>query len=381
MPAPLLSEAATGSALAGAWQRLRHRSLRTLTVLSLLCLGIALILTAIDGRGFMAKLTYSLSIGAACVLVVDSVRLLMAWIADRLRIARGLPCTDTAATIGWRGVIPGALLSMVVGPPVGLWLGDRITGYTSPSLFSFGESSTRVTLALSVVATVISVAVLSALERASAARSQAEAAHRLAAESRLRLLQSQLEPHMLFNTLANLRVLVGIDPARAQAMLDHLIAFLRTTLDASRQTTQPLATEFKHLADYLALMAVRMGLRLQIKLDLPPELAALPVPPLLLQPLVENAIKHGLEPKVEGGRIEISARRDFQGSASTLRLTVRDTGAGLSPASAFAAGSSFGLEQVRARLATLYGERAGLALQAAGDAEGGALASLHLPLD
>jgi sensor histidine kinase YesM len=180
---------------------------------------------------------------------------------------------------------------------------------------------------------------------------------------------------MLFNTLANLRVLIGMDPARAQAMLDHLIAFLRATLNASRTPLHPLAAEFAHLADYLALMTVRMGPRLVVRLDVPDALAQVPVPPLLLQPLVENCIKHGLEPKVEGGRIEVSARQ----AGGMLQLTVRDTGVGLSAVPS-AAGTTFGLEQVRARLATLYGERAKLTLQAAADAEGGTLARIDMPL-
>jgi sensor histidine kinase YesM len=158
-------------------------------------------------------------------------------------------------------------------------------------------------------------------------------------------------------------------------MLDHLIAFLRATLNASRRDTQPLADEFAQAADYLALMAVRMGPRLAVRLDLPPALGALPVPPLLLQPLVENAIKHGLEPKVEGGRIEVAARRD----ATRLVLTVRDTGVGPGVANA-ATGTSFGLEQVRGRLATLHAERATLELGPAADAEGGTLVTLTLPL-
>jgi LytS/YehU family sensor histidine kinase len=199
------------------------------------------------------------------------------------------------------------------------------------------------------------------------------------------LLQSQLEPHMLFNTLANLRVLISLDPPRAQAMLDRLIAFLRATLDASRAATFTLSSEFDHCADYLALMAVRMGPRLSVRLDLPPELSDVQVPPLLLQPLVENAIKHGLEPKVAGGRIEVSARLD----AGELWLVVRDTGVGLTAngtaaeaASNTAAspGSSFGLEQVRARLATLYGAAAELTLQPVTDVEGGVRASIRLPL-
>lgn len=181
---------------------------------------------------------------------------------------------------------------------------------------------------------------------------------------------------MLFNTLANLRVLISLDPARAQAMLDRLIAFLRATLDASRRgESHSLRAEFARLGDYLALMEVRMGPRLQTRLDLPEALAELPVPPLLLQPLVENAIKHGLEPKVEGGCLTVSARQE----AGQLRLEVLDSGVG--PAQARPAdqiGSGFGLEQVRSRLATQYGPGAGLRLAAA--AEGGTRVSLWLPL-
>jgi sensor histidine kinase YesM len=121
-------------------------------------------------------------------------------------------------------------------------------------------------------------------------------------------------------------------------------------------------------------MAVRMGPRLQVRLALPPDLATQPVPPLLLQPLVENCIQHGLEPRVEGGRIEITAARD----GSRLRLTVRDTGVGLDVPGAH--GTRFGLVQVRERLKTLYGEAATLRLEAASDAEGGTLATITLPL-
>jgi LytS/YehU family sensor histidine kinase len=220
---------------------------------------------------------------------------------------------------------------------------------------------------------------------------KAEAAEHLAREAQLRVLQSQLEPHMLFNTLANLRALIGVDPPQAQAMLDHLIAFLRSTLAGTRVERHSLAAEFASLADYLALMQMRMGQRLAMRLDLPAELAGLPVPPLLLQPLVENAIRHGLEPRVEGGRVEVGARRVEGG----LELRVRDTGVGLAPRAAHAAqaaqvprmppmphaaGTPFGLEQVRQRLQRLYGDAARLTLQPAADAEGGTLAQIILPI-
>ena len=374
------SPAAPATAVQAALRRLRKEGPRTALVLAALSLGIALFLTALDGHGFWPKLIYSACIGVTCTLIVDSTRLAWCWLIDRVRTARGQRLDDPHAVNGWRGVVPGALLAVLLGPSSGMSLGDLFTGMHSPSLLNFGPSS-RITLVITLLATVFTVVFIGTLERLTAARAQAEAAQRQAAENQLRLLQSQLEPHMLFNTLANLRVLIGLDPQRAQAMLDRLIGFLRATLAASRQALHPLAEEFRHTDDYLALMAVRMGPRLQVNLQLPPDLAALPLPPLLLQPLVENAIKHGLEPKVEGGRLDVSARRDTGQSGAQLVLQVRDTGIGLGAAAGTtAAGSGFGLEQVRTRLRTLYGDTASLTLSPAVDADGGALVTLVLPI-
>jgi LytS/YehU family sensor histidine kinase len=188
-------------------------------------------------------------------------------------------------------------------------------------------------------------------------QAKAEAAQRQAAESQLKLLQSQLEPHMLFNTLANLRALIAVDPGQAQDMLDRLVAYLRSTLGASRAISHPLQAEFDRLRDYLELMAVRMGPRLHYTLDLPAELATQPVPPLILQALVENAIKHGLEPKVEGGTISVQARL----ADGCMTLEVQDTGIGLQNA---LGSCGFGLTQVRERLSTAYGDRATIELVA-----------------
>jgi two-component sensor histidine kinase len=197
-------------------------------------------------------------------------------------------------------------------------------------------------------------------------------AHRHANDARLKLLEAQLEPHMLFNTLANLRALIGADPRQAQEMLDHMIAYLRATLSASRSTTHSLQAEFDRLRDYLELMAIRMGPRLQYSLELPPELAQVPVPALLLQPLVENSVQHGLEPKVEGGRVTVSARREN----GQLILEVADTGVG--PSGATPDGKGFGMTQARERLATLHGGAA--AIDFAPAPGGGASTVLHLPL-
>jgi signal transduction histidine kinase len=379
-----------GTATAVTWARLRKHFWRTLFVMVLMCLGIALFLNSFALNRLWPKLVYSFAIGFCCWAANSGSRLLVAWWFDRRRRAQGLPAVVPYAEVGWKGVLMGVVLGFVIGPALGLQIGDAITGGTSPSLLQLDSPNSRITFVITLLGSLVATYVFGSMERLSSARAQAEAAQRQAAENQLRLLQSQLEPHMLFNTLANLRVLISLDPARAQAMLDHLIAFLRSTLVASRQSQQPLSTEFAHASDYLALMAVRMGPRLQVAFDLPPELAGLPVPPLLLQPLVENAIKHGLEPKVEGGRISVSAQR----VGDMLQLLVRDTGVGLAPASGSggsggsggfgAEGTSFGLEQVRQRLATLYGDRAGLTLLAAAstatDTAGGVLARVQLPL-
>jgi len=164
-------------------------------------------------------------------------------------------------------------------------------------------------------------------------------------------------------------------------MLDQLIAFLRATLGASRLGAHSLRAEFDRLADYLALVQVRMADRLAVVLELPEALAAIKIPPLLLQPLVENCVKHGLEPAIAGGRIEIKATREGE----DLLLSVRDTGVGLAagsspPTGADPAGGQFGLAQVRERLGTLYGAQASLSLASAPDADGGTLVVVRLPL-
>jgi sensor histidine kinase YesM len=199
------------------------------------------------------------------------------------------------------------------------------------------------------------------LAKEAAARSEAQ---RLAVDAQLRLLRAQLEPHMLFNTLANLRSLLREDVDRAEAMIDQLIVYLRSALAASQTESVALSREFAQLRAYLDIMSLRMGPRLTFRLDLPPDLEATMVPPMLLQPLVENAIKHGLEPKVGAGSIEVVARAISTG----IEIRVSDTGLGL-PQDEHAgptvrpANSSYGLQHVRDRLRAVYGPAARLSLE------------------
>jgi hypothetical protein len=187
-------------------------------------------------------------------------------------------------------------------------------------------------------------------------RHREERARQLTAQAQLDLLRSQLEPHMLFNTLANVNDLIDEDPSQAKAMLHRLIAFLRATLQGSQVVVHPLSTELELVADYLALMQIRMGDRLKTELLCPPELAEAPVPAMLLQPLVENAIQHGLAPRRAGGWVRITAEQQGHG----LMLQVSNSGAQPQPTTQ---GSGFGLRFVADRLQALYADLATVTLQ------------------
>ena len=186
----------------------------------------------------------------------------------------------------------------------------------------------------------------------------------------MRALQAQIEPHFLFNTLANVTSLIEPDPARAKHMLETFIRFLRASLAATRRSSTTLADEFALIGDFLEVLEVRMGERLQVAIDLPADLGAIEIPAMLLQPVVENAIRHGLEPKVEGGRIELRARRE----GGTLVLEVADTGVGFGEATA----GGVGLANIRERLRLAHGDAARLSIRA--NAPQGTIVAIELPV-
>lgn len=369
LPAPPPPPVSLGTELA-------TRALRA----ALIGLVIAVLLTLVSNHAFWPTLVYSECISMSCWVAIDGGLALATRVLNRRRAAeldehqRSWP--------GWPWTIAIILTGTTAGVLVGSTLGSLIVGMGGLRVISL--RGVVGSLAFSLVPAAITTYYFYSRSKLQAAQARVQAAQRQAAEHQLRLLESQLEPHMLFNTLANLRVLIALDSDRAQLMLDHLIAFLRSTLSASRVPLHPLAQEFARVADYLALMKVRMGDRLQEELTLPADLAPHPVPPMLLQPLVENAIKHGLEPHVDGGRLVVAARSE----PGWLVLSVRDTGVGLSMApagqdhrSASGAAGGFGTSQVRERLATQYGPMARLSLQAADDDHGGGtIAEVRLPL-
>ena len=188
---------------------------------------------------------------------------------------------------------------------------------------------------------------------AAAARSDKERA-----TAELKTLRAQVEPHFLYNTLSNVVSLIDLDPATAKHMTERLIGYLRNTLDASRRDNATVGDELAIVADYLEILRLRMGERLAYGIEATDVVRALPLSPMLLQPLVENAIKHGLEPKIEGGTITVSALV----YAGVLQIRVEDTGLGFGVATD-TAGSGSGLTNVRARLKALYGDAAKLTIE------------------
>jgi hypothetical protein len=347
--------------------------LRRGLISALLGLAFGGAIAVLNGQALPKTLVYSLLISLSCWLCIDGGRSLSGRALYRLR--GGAAPNDNPRWPGWPGMAVVVLAGSALGYSGGNALGDWLYGYVPQYPLLTGDLPHRLgQLLLAVLPATALTYFMYTRATLADERAAAQAAQRQAAESRLKLLESQLEPHMLFNTLANLRALISVDPPRAQVMLDQLIGFLRSTLSGSRLERHALSAEFGRLADYLALMQVRMAERLEARFELPEELAALPVPPLLLQPLVENSIRHGLEPSVKGGRIVVSARR----VGEELVLCVRDTGIGYGGAAV--AGTSFGLAQVRERLLTLYGARATLEVVRASDEAGGTIATLKLPL-
>ncbi len=223
-------------------------------------------------------------------------------------------------------------------------------------------------------------------EKATAATYMAEAEQlkRQLVEARLSAMQAQVEPHFLFNTLASIDHLIETDPPRASLMQKSLIALLRATLPSMRETStaklRNMGQELAVIRPYLDIQTMRMEDRLQIEWDIPEGLHSAELPHMMVLSLVENAFKHGLEPKAEGGKLTLRA----EVTHGQLEVTVRDTGVGYYPADSAGlvsqTGHGFGLKNIRDRLALLYGDQASFSIRAMEPYEGsGTLAKLSVP--
>jgi len=184
-------------------------------------------------------------------------------------------------------------------------------------------------------------------------------------------MQAQVEPHFLFNTLASIDHLIETDPPRASQMQKNLIALLRASMPAMRDKAASLGRELEVVRPYLEILKVRMGARLEAQVSVPEGLYSADFPPMMLQSLVENAIKHGLEPKAEGGTLTVSAEVVH----GKLAVTVADTGVGFGRAPT--AGTGMGLQNIRERLKLIYGDAAELRI--AENAPSGTRVSIVVP--
>jgi hypothetical protein len=207
--------------------------------------------------------------------------------------------------------------------------------------------------------------------QAATATAAEEGLKRQLAEAQLKMMQAQVEPHFLFNTLASVDFLIETDPPRASKMQKNLIAYLRSALPQMREGSTTLGKEVGLCRAYLEILKVRMDDRLSYAITVPQGLASAQFPPMMLQSLVENAIKHGLEPKAEGGSLTITA----DVANGNLRVTVADTGLGFGAGAR--PGTGVGLANVRERLAALYGGRAKLTVDA--NTPTGTIATIEVP--
>ncbi|HET7731639.1 MAG TPA: histidine kinase [Usitatibacter sp.] len=268
------------------------------------------------------------------------------------------------------------VLAIVLGSVLGTLLAGLLKGRSLGAMFSERLSGVAISMGLGVgFGCVVFAAILlrerhardqARLAQADAERHQFE---KNMLEARLAVLQAQVEPHFLFNTLANVQHLVETDPPAASRMLESLIQYLRAALPQMREAATNLGRELDMARAFLEIHRVRMGSRLDFGIEVPEPLMERPFPPMMLISLVENAVKHGVDPCCECGRITIRAEE----AGGRLRVSVADTGEGIRPKT----GGGVGLANIRERLKALYGGSARLVLEE--NAPRGVVASIEVP--
>jgi signal transduction histidine kinase len=289
-------------------------------------------------------------------------------------------CVNAAAPWASNSPLRRLAIAVAIGATLGIFLTIVLKGYPIPYVIEHRQTFLLTYMAAFFNGVFVSLFwVLKFREaRAAEALHKAEAEGHLlskhAVESELKLMQAQVEPHFLFNTLASVQFLTETDPPQASKMLGHLLAYLRAALPQLRRASTTLGQEVELAEAYLNILRMRMGARLEFSIDVPEELRTHPFPPVLLISVVENAVTHGLEPQAAGGRVTIAARKD----ADRLVVTVADTGCGLSGNNS-QPGQGVGLANLRERLAALFGTRARFALEEV--APHGVKATIEVPYE
>ena len=331
----------------------------------------AVVLTVLFGmHGGMTTLSTTLrTVLVHSTLMAGLCGSVMPWIRRRLRTA--------GPAVQWAVTIPTLLGVAVVGTALAIalvGLVDRRPLATFWPAFALSfpiNALLAMTLGVGMMLYEAQRARLHAVSLELRARElEHERARKMALQAQLDSLESRLQPHFLFNTLNAISALIQEDPDQAERMVDRLAALLRFSLDATGRGLVPLADELKIVADYLEIERTRLGPRLAFDVDAPADVARCEVPPLAVQTLVENSVKHAVAPRPQGGTIRIAAAR----AGAALRLTVWDDGPGFTAA---AMRPGHGLDSLRARLAARYGDAAALSVARA---DGGTLATVSLPL-
>ncbi len=336
------------------------RLLEGLTVRRVLWITAVCVVAALSVVRFFLNTYFDLLVTALCVGYTS---MLLYTIASNVRDSR-LP----------REALQ--LLAIVAGSVLGTILAGLVKGRDFATMFSERLAGVAISMGLGlgfgcvVVATVI-LREKHARDAARIAVAESER-HRLEKnilEARLQLMQAQVEPHFLFNTLANVQHLVETQPQSASRMLESLIQYLRAALPQMRESATTLGREVDMARAFLEIHRVRMGSRLDFAIEVPEPLRCRAFPPMMLISLVENAIKHGVDPCCEAGRIVIRAEEDD----GRLKVSVADTGEGITPKK----GGGVGLTNIRERLKALYGSTARLTMEE--NAPRGVVASIEVP--
>jgi sensor histidine kinase YesM len=320
----------------------RRHVLKAFSYTALFNTAIAIFLTFLEfGGGFMVNFIITQCIGmsiCACILLVHFL-----FKSAKFFIQMAAIC-----------------IAMIIGSVLGTLLGTVASGIGTSIFFQKYSLLQMITLGI-VFGSIISYFIVSR-ETISATKTQIQEerikrliSEKKAVESNLRFLQAQIEPHFLFNTLSNIVSLLETDLEKGKSMLKDLIRYLRTSLSKTRSDTTTIGQEMEMIRSYMNIFKVRMADRLRYQVDVPDSVKDIPFPPMLIQPLVENAIKHGLEPKIEGGKVFISGKENEE----ILRLEIADTGVGLYEES----DPGTGLSNIRERLQSIYGDKGRLILE------------------
>jgi len=311
--------------------------------------------------GFFQNTFLDLAVSALCV---GYTMMVLFTIAGNLRVA-------------WPNRVTRQMLAVVLGSFLGTLLAGLVKGRNIASMFSERMAGVTITMSLGIGFGCVAVAAYALrekhardearLHRAEAERQQLE---KNMLEAKLQLMQAQVEPHFLFNTLANVQHLVETDPPAASRMLESLIQYLRAALPQMREASTTLRREFEMARAFLEIHRIRMGTRLEFSIDAPPHLLDASFPPMMLLSLVENALKHGVDPCCECSSVDIRAVH----ADGRLTVSVADTGDGIVKKT----GGGVGLANIRERLKALYGHDARLVLEE--NNPRGVVASIQIPL-